>query len=596
MKIKYLNGHRFLNSIIAGAMEVFRRKEFLDKINYFPVADNDTGTNIAITFRKIIDRISNHKTERIDKSSRLLADLALESAQGNSGVIFAQYFYGFSKEIGNEVKITTEKFGEAVRNAVNYAYKALSNPREGTILSVMREWSEYVHSQSKKIKDFSVLITNSVNIARKSLASTKEKLEVLRKRNVVDSGAMGFVCFLEGIVNFIKSGSVKEIKVVESDSIKIDKEEPEYSNQEEPQFRWCTECILKGQKLNVNNIRKTIEGFGDSVVVAGGNSKLRIHIHTDVPHIVVRLLKEYGEIVHQKADDMLMQYRIAHTSHPSVAVVVDSGCDIPGELIEKYMINTVPVKVILNETVFLDRVTITPSFLYEMLDKKIDYPTTSQPSPSDFKNLYSFLLKHYKSIISIHLPDKLSGTYQNALKAASDFPDGKIIVIDSGLASAGIGHLAITAAELAWSGKSCEEIAQTVEKMKKQTQLFVYIDTLKYLMRSGRISPIKGLLARFINVKPILKFDEEGGLEITDKAFSKERGLKKLLNCVQNFARNRKISRATVIHFASKETGERVKTSIEKSLNITNISVLLATPALGVHAGRGAVGVAITWG
>ena len=151
-----LDGKRFYYSFLAGAQKIFDHYQGLNKINVFPVADGDTGTNLASTMRSIID--TSIPTQNIKVTADALADAALIGARGNSGIIFAQFLYGFSNEIEDEKNLTVESFAEIVKKAVVYAYEAIANPVEGTMISVMRDWADYIYVLKDQIKDFNQLI------------------------------------------------------------------------------------------------------------------------------------------------------------------------------------------------------------------------------------------------------------------------------------------------------------------------------------------------------------------------------------------------------------------------------------------------------
>ena len=209
MKIKYIDGKRFIRGIKVGAYKIVNHQDYLNKINVFPVPDADTGTNMAATMKTIVDNIQED-TNQIDEATKNIANSALEGARGNSGVILAQFFYGLAKGIGKNKRLTTIQFGEAVNSAKSHAYEALSKPREGTILSVIKDWAENIYENSKKIFDFQELLNHSLEVARHSLEKTRTKIEAMRNANVVDSGAQGFVYILEGISNFINRGRSEE--------------------------------------------------------------------------------------------------------------------------------------------------------------------------------------------------------------------------------------------------------------------------------------------------------------------------------------------------------------------------------------------------
>jgi DegV family protein with EDD domain len=526
-------------------------------------------------------------------ASGAVAESALLGARGNSGIILAQYLYGLSQEIGEEIRISTEQFGRAVKNAIHYAYEALSQPREGTILTVIKDWAENVFEHRTRFDDFHELLNHSLNAAKESLKRTKQKLQVLRESNVVDSGAQGFVYFIEGILNFIREGRVKNLKILEDPEI-LEVAHTELQL-EDLKHRYCTECLIEGKAINIPTLKQAIDHLGDSVVLAGSNQKARLHIHTNQPAEVFSIARKSGDLLQQKAEDMYRQFKVTHSEHPPIALVTDSACDLPEEFIEAHNIHIVPVRVSFGPSTYIDKITITPEYFYQMLQTEPVHPQTSQPPPADFRNLYNFLLTHYESIISIHLPEINSGTYQNALNAANNFPDRKISVIDGLSLSVGQGFTVRKAAELIAAGKSHEEVVVAVEQFKKQTQVFVSISNLKYLMRSGRVSKAKGIAAKILHIKPILNLDEYGKPQHCGKAFSKTGVTKKLIKQLQAFCKTKKGLQFAIAHAAAPETAQYYARRLQELFNLKKVEILPAAPVLGAHAGIGAAAIAISW-
>ncbi|HOW32290.1 MAG TPA: DAK2 domain-containing protein, partial [Bacteroidales bacterium] len=263
--VKVLDGRSLYFAFLAGAQRIFENQGLINKINVFPVADADTGTNLASTMRSIVD--SPIPTDNIKVTATALAEAALVGARGNSGIIFAQFLYGFSNEIVNELEFTIENFAKSVRNAVSYAYEAIANPVEGTIITVMREWAEFIYAVKELFDDFVELLVNAYQKASESLKETTQKLEQLAKNNVVDAGAKGFVLFLEGMIDFFKNRH--EIRHLDIPANEISLAEVEDFSHEDITFRYCCEALLSldsKSKENKNSIRNAISGFGDSLV------------------------------------------------------------------------------------------------------------------------------------------------------------------------------------------------------------------------------------------------------------------------------------------------------------------------------------------
>ena len=183
----------------------------LNAINVFPVADGDTGSNMGGTLGSIVEGILPSRETAIHRTLRSVADLALSGARGCSGTILAQFLHGLAEEFTDAARLTTRSFGLGVQRAVAYPYQAVSDPREGTILTVLNDWGEKVLEWSRKSDDFIEVLHHAYRAARASLAQTKEKLAVLARAGVVDAGAQGLVHLLAGITRFIAAGRIREL-------------------------------------------------------------------------------------------------------------------------------------------------------------------------------------------------------------------------------------------------------------------------------------------------------------------------------------------------------------------------------------------------
>ncbi|MEC9437113.1 MAG: DAK2 domain-containing protein, partial [Candidatus Neomarinimicrobiota bacterium] len=261
MGINYIDGVRLHRSLTAGLKRVVSRQEYLNKINVFPVPDGDTGTNMAYTLTTIEEVIRNRAYSDINKMSMSIADSALDGARGNSGAILAQFFVGFADGIKDKTILFASDLAEAASHAKDYAYDALIKPKEGTILSVIRDWSEALLKFSKETNDIKLLLSKSLSIAQQSLEDTPKHLDVLAKAGVLDAGAQGFVDMLEGVQEFIDSGIITEtdLKVID-DSNEIDATLNE-------KYRYCTECIILGDEIPRRLIQEKLMDVGDSIVL-----------------------------------------------------------------------------------------------------------------------------------------------------------------------------------------------------------------------------------------------------------------------------------------------------------------------------------------
>ncbi|HLN53436.1 MAG TPA: DegV family protein [Lentimicrobium sp.] len=592
--ITQLDGKTLYYSFLAGAQKIFENQVQINKINVFPVADADTGTNLASTMRSIVD--TPIPTSDLRVTAAALADAALTGARGNSGIIFAQFIYGFSNELQKHDSISVETFAESIRQAVTYAYEAIANPIEGTMITVIREWAEFVYILKDTIKDFIELLALAYQRAVESLNATTQKLEILAKSKVVDAGAKGFVVFLQGIVEFVKAGELRKMIMGRNAVVLADSE---VVSHDVITFRYCTEAMLsidEKKKADLTTVRTSIAHMGDSMVVAGSPMKMRVHIHTDYPSKVMKVLHKYGNITFQKVDDMVMQNDIASTPDLNVALVTDSTCDIPQDLVEKYKIQVVPLSVHFGDTYFLDRLTIMPSQFYKMLDSESIYPSTAQPAYKEFFNRYSFLSTHFQSIVGIHLSGAMSGTFSNSTKAAhtvSEHTGKEIKIINSKRISSGLGLVVLRAAQALEDGMTQKELLEKVPQWSLNTKMLVSSKTIKYMIKSGRVSYAKGLIGSLFNIKPVVTVNDEGRTETFGKPFTEKGSCKLVMDSVRKMSSKKKVWGYSISHARNISTANWYKDQMVQLTGKEPLFINDASPVLGVNAGPGVVALSI---
>ena len=591
-KITSISGKLYYKVFLAGANKILENQDLLNRINVFPVPDADTGTNLASTVRYIIDQAQPH--ESFSETSNAIASAALTGARGNSGIIFAQFLYGVSLEAGDDDYLSIESFASVLKRSVNYVYEAIAEPVEGTMLTVIREWADFIYHQKNNIDDFINLLIKAYEIATKSLSETKDKLQVLKIADVVDAGAKGFVLFLEGVIEgFRKKSSPREIIVK---SAHIDKQAIHSVNQEEFNFRYCCESLVKSDNIDHKLMRKRIGDMGDSLVIAGSNKMCRIHMHTDEPHILFERLREFGVTSYQKVDDMVKQNEVASERKYKIALVTDSTSDLPQEVIDKYQIHVIPLNLHFGENQYLDKVTLHPSQFFDLIDSEKKFPTTSQPSELQFQNLYSLLTTHYDSVISVHISKKFSGTCQNSKRAAekiSEETGKKISVLDSMHVSGSLGLLTLRIARAIENGTTHDEIVRHFPQWRQNTRIYVSVKNLKYMVRGGRVSSSRGFIATLLNVKPIVSMDTEGNSALFDKAFSQKANMKKVLKHISHFLKNKKLLNYIVLHAEGDEMADLYKEKLKQLTGTDPIAVMNISTAIGVSAGKGTAAVAL---
>lgn len=586
MKIRVLDGHRLHTGFVVGARALERRKEKLNSMNVFPVPDGDTGSNLAATAGHVSDGAEVFRS--LSRTSASMADAALVGARGNSGLIFAQFLYGFARETGDIDVIDAESFGYAVSRAVPYAVEALSHPVEGTMISVMREWADSFRALAFQTGDFAVALPGSLVKAKKSLELTQSQLPVLRDAGVVDAGAQGFVDFLEGINTFLETGDRRKLPVEVVSAAKWSHED--HGKLEEPPERYCTEGLITGCRMGLQDMRRLLSDFGSSIIVGGHQGKTRFHIHTNNPAGVFRFLSSVGVVRQHKAEDMYRQVEMRKRRRHKVALVTDSTCDLPQEVLDAYQVHMVPLRVAFGENVFLDRITIAPEQFYSLQESGKERPVSSQAPVGEFERLYRELMENYDSVVALHISGELSGMW-NASRTAARRVSERITVVDSLTSSAPMGLLVIEAAEALDKGKSHHEIVELLERRRKETKILISLKTVKEMVRGGRLRGTKGFLAQVLNFKPIVTVDGNGRAVPAGRSIGWEANLEKVLLQVKLSREKGAVGRYAVVHAHAPETAEAFSGRLETILGRKPEFVTDISPVLGIHSGRGSVAV-----
>ncbi len=270
----------------------------------------------------------------------------------------------------------------------------------------------------------------------------------------------------------------------------------------------------------------------------------------------------------------------------TVAVVVDSTADIPQAVRAEYNITVVPLLIMFGNESFLDGVEMSSDQFYERLTQSNIHPSSSQPSPGAFAEVFERLGKEHEGIISIHLGGKLSGTVRSAEQAKELAPGVPVRVIDSGSVSMGTGFLGIEAAKLAKAGKSLDEIADRIERMVPNVRLWAVLDTLKYLERGGRIGRTRAFLGTLLNVKPMIKIQDE-----VLPAEQVRTHKKAIARMVELASAEGPYEYLAVLHSQAEPLAQELANQLGALHPRAEIVVAQLTGVIGVHGGPGVLGV-----
>jgi DegV family protein with EDD domain len=586
----HIDGTVLASALVSGIHRVISEQDFLNRINVFPVADGDTGTNLSLSLGAALPVLKSPGDKHLGTTLAAFADALLDGARGNSGAIVAQFFQGLSDAAGDRSRMTTYTFSQAVNAGNDYAHDALSEPREGTILSVIKAFAEGIAQAVDDAQDdgFLPVLEAALQRASTALQHTQQQLDVLRKAGVVDAGAKGFVALIEGLVGFLSSGEVEP----EPDLTALDEHEAiaiMAGSSEDSEFRFCTECIITGSDINRRKLREALTELGDSLVLAGTKRKAKVHIHVNDPERVFDIGRQFGEVTSEKADDMHRQAHSSHDTRSLFAVITDSAADISDDDLERLDIHLVPCRIQFGDRGFLDKVSITAEEFFAEIASNPHHPTTSQPSPGDFRRQFQFLATHFDDVLSINLTAAASGTYQAAMSAAQRTnAAGEIHVINSRNASLGQGQLVVFAAECAHAGISVEKTIDMVNRLVPQTHTYGVLRTMKYAVRGGRLPQWVQTITKILRLTPFIRTNAEGRVVPSGFAIGRRDSTRKFAAHVVRRIRSDDPINIAIGHAACPDEALHLERILRRDLpQIRHITRAEIGAGLGAHAGPG---------
>ena len=348
---------RFRRVVSSAYASLEERRQEVNDLNVFPVADGDTGDNMAMTMRAVmveLDRLNGQEVDEIGRTQlvQALARAALMGARGNSGVILSQIVRGAAEELASRPGelIDPVLVASAFASAADAAYASVRDPAEGTMLTVFREMAHSIARQlahleaDKQRLDQGVgddlqdsvlaeVLEKAVDDGQRAVARTPEQLEALRESGVVDAGGYGLVLILAGVVAGLRGEAGEQPEVSHHDTPRLSR-----PHHEDSRYRYCTNFIVSGNGLESRDFLPRLEGLGDSVLVVGDEATLKVHVHTDDPEAAVELFGDAGEVTNLDVADMREQIaersaRLAGGRTGVLAVAAGAGIErLFGEL------------------------------------------------------------------------------------------------------------------------------------------------------------------------------------------------------------------------------------------------------------------------
>lgn len=316
--INVIDGIAFGQMLKAGLLSLKANKQEVNDLNVFPIPDGDTGENMYATMLGGIRAILDTNEDVLGKVAKQVGEGMLLGARGNSGVILSQFFTGIVKVFSEHEKADVQILSDAFKKGVQFAYASVAEPVEGTMLTVLREASEYASLNLNKNSTIITYMTDYLEESKRSVKATPEKLFVLKEAGVVDSGGVGIVHIIDGFLKFLKGEKVSDVPVgIDTDNKQVNLSL--FNENSVMEFGYCTEFLLQLtksktdiQNFNLDDMKKRLSEFGDSLVAVLNGSIVKIHVHTLNPGGVLSYAQSFGEFLTLKIENMTLQHNEAN--------------------------------------------------------------------------------------------------------------------------------------------------------------------------------------------------------------------------------------------------------------------------------------------
>ncbi|MDD4531108.1 MAG: DegV family protein [Candidatus Pacebacteria bacterium] len=451
-----------------------RDKEQINKINVFPVPDQDTGSNLAATLKGVREAVENKEYGSIEELSNDALNGALTFAQGNTGIIYTGFLAGFFPIIAKEDTVGIEKLGEAFGKGFERAKDSIQNPKEGTMLDVIDAFAKGI-KENKEEKDIVKSFYRALEKANTALLETPEKMEVLKKAGVVDAGGLGFLMILETFLDTLKEQAEPfNIKAYESETARPKRFVQILSN------RYEVVALLEDGDYSEKQIKEKLHHLGNCLDVIQVGERTKIHIHTDDPYEVRDIIKKMGTIENLRIEDMAKEVTGEKSvENVSIGVVVDERAGLSGKIVSHYGIEVIPLRISWPEGESIVGENICQRIKEAKKQGIVSQPKIEPIAPEFFTEAFKKQLEKFDDVLCIVSSSKLSKNYEAAVKgreALNYIEKEHVFVIDSNNLSAGQSLLALECLEMATEQRKIREIMKKVPDLVSRTNLYCIVE------------------------------------------------------------------------------------------------------------------------
>ncbi len=567
--------------ILFSCERIERDKEQINKINVFPVPDQDTGNNLAATLKGMKEQIEDKDFSSIEELSNSVLEGALTGAQGNAGIIYTGFLAGFLPELGKEKTVNAIQLGDAFEKGYERAKDSIQNPREGTILDIVEAFALSFKEESKTEKDIVNVFYKSLEQANIALEDTPNKMELLKKAGVVDAGGLGFLMILETYLDILKEQ--EDISSPKIFSFKKETIGPKrfiqiISN------RYEVVALLRNVEENEKSIKNKLKYLGNCLDIIQIKSRTKIHIHTDSPYEVRDIIKGIGDIENLKIQDMAREV-IGEKSIESVSIgiIIDERAGLTAKIIDHYDIEVIPFKITWPEGESLAGNTVCEKIKEAKKQGLVQKPKIESIPHDFFLEAYKKQLEKFETVLCVVSSSKLSESYKAALKAKTLLnpkDQEKVFIIDSKNISAGQSLLILEAIELIKEHRNIKEIQTRLEKIIPQINVCFVLEEERWWKGNFWSKEKKDYIHVLAQVK-------DGKLTKTGPARSKDFAdilFKRIDHITAKEIKKGGRIRAVIAHGDNQEQAEQLKSSLKKYKRADISFVTITDPVTSINA------------
>ena len=566
--------------ILFSCERIERDKEEINKINVFPVPDQDTGSNLSGTLNGVKEALNKKNFSNFKELGEACLEGALMAAQGNTGIIYTGYLVGFFDEIKENSKMNTLDLALSFEKGFKRAKDSIQNPQKGTILDVMSAFSVEFSKESEKSKDIVKNFEKALKKAHKALLNTTEQMPLLKKAGVVDAGGLGFLMILETYYDTLVENDMSFFKKPRKKLIVTKRLVQVLTN------RYEVVALMREISVNEEEMRKKLESLGDCLDIIVVKDRVKIHIHTDDPYIVRDIIKTFGEEEAMRIEDMAREV-IGEESviRNKIGIVVDEISGLNEKNIQYYKIESVPYKVNWNGIDKLQGDSIAEKLKIAKKEGFGFSPEVFLIDPTFFKEAFEKQLQTFKAVLCITSSNTYFNTYEIAKKGREMMARGKekVFVFDSQSIGAGQALVILKAIDLINEQKSIEIVLEELKKLRIKN-----IGVINSPFIKKDFEKIKKIIAkkRYVLVSANKEF-------VPKETLKKEECVDKIVKRMKNDLKRNKKSLAVIIHNENLTKAKELKDKL-KPLNTLVSFINYVDPVMGLKIGYKGIMVAYT--